>query len=89
MANSQDGQPDTVPFMSDEQPIKVDHNGSVISAAHEEEIEILESNQKIESNAEECEEVKGEPILDPSPENQQEDEIPVVHANHEGNEASG
>jgi hypothetical protein len=83
--NSQDGQPETVPFMSDEQPIKVDHNGSVISAAHEEEIEILESNQKIDSNAEDFEEVKGEPILDPSPENQQEDEIPVVHANQEGN----
>ena len=70
--------------MSDEQPIKVDHNGSVISAAHEEEIEILESNQKIESNAEDCEEVKGEPILDASPENQLEDDIPVVHANHDG-----
>lgn len=44
LANSHDGQPEIVPFMSDEQPIKQDHTGSVISAAHEEEIEILEHN---------------------------------------------
>lgn len=47
LANSHDGQPEIVPFMSDEQPIRADHTGSVISAAHEEEIEILEHNPHI------------------------------------------
>ena len=49
LTNSQDaGQPETVPFMSDEQPIKADYTGSVISAAHEEQIEILEHNPQVQ-----------------------------------------
>lgn len=40
-----EGQPDTlvVPFQSDEQPIKVENN-SVISAAHEEAVQIFDGS---------------------------------------------
>lgn len=38
-------EPDTVPFHSDEQPIKVENN-SIISATHEETIQIFEAHQK-------------------------------------------
>ncbi len=42
LANSHDGQPEIVPFISDEQPIKAENTNSIISAAHEQEIEILD-----------------------------------------------
>ena len=45
LANSHDSQPEIVPFISDEQPIKAENTNSVISAAHEQEIEILEQQQ--------------------------------------------
>lgn len=47
LANSHDGQPETVPFVSDEQPIKPENTNSIISAAHEQEIEILDHHKLV------------------------------------------
>ena len=59
-----EGQPETlvVPFQSDEQPIKVE-NSSILSAAHEEAVQIFDGSPQQQKHQSE-EEKKGEPLED-------------------------